>query len=658
MSKMRFTWAAALLVLCVGVLAGGALAQTNWTPGTDNIPASLGWGQSLDASIATTNTGTTTWGTNTSIISVDTPTSAAIASVNRWGATNVPIAGPVEHADDFTGLYTWEFGISAPPIAAIEYATPVGPTTPPTAAALACTWALAQDGSPVGGPYTTLPLAGNDVFMFAFPDLTVDDPGTPANEAQPNGYVAELAGRVPMIVGGYANGTYRPTLNVTRGNMAVFMKRACGLLDTTYVDGTFDDVDNTYPAAGDIQACVDAGIVQGYAVDNTYRPANPVTRGSMAIYIARGLAGGDEFVPTPTGTATFPDVPSTAQPWKYVEYAVANDVVQGYGDGTYRPTSNVTRGSMAVFVYRAFVQSTPSVVALAGPAVTDVDIDTANYIGWSSIDSGLPADPGPAYVGLDVLRLGDADVTVDFALMDGVTVIASGSDTISDIATKKAAAAASGVPYVYAKWDIPAGLAEGTYTLVASVGGAEFAHQPEFTIGDPVPPVEPTVAVWAPATASKNGGGTTTGDATALLTDDDTYYSITNGTDGTTGFNATGPLPTGVVATSATVSNVKKIRIEMVFNTSLANPTDIGFSLMQSGSSGGKRYLVSPDETTTTDATFVYETACEDRIADALWTDRPNYRVLSCGTFCGTQPYASPTYTFNVDMVKAYMTLK
>lgn len=660
MSRMRFMWAAALLVLCVGMFAGGALAVTDWEPGADNIPNAMFWDQSLAATIETTNTGTSfgdVWGLNTSILSVDTPTSTAIAHIDRWGADSVPIAGPVEPdaggAGDFTGLYTWEMGISAPAISSLEYATPVGPTTPPTAIGLSNKWALAMDGVPVGGPYTTLPLAGHDVVVFKFSDLILDDPLTIPNEGIANGQIQELAGRLPMVVQGFTDGTYRPNNVVNRGAMAVFIQRAEQFPLGTY-DGRFTDVPLDFIQAPQIMACVDNGIVQGYS-DNTYHPERAVNRGQMAIFIARGLAGGDEFVPTPSPVvSSFDDVLTTDQPWKYIEYAVDSGVVQGYGDNTYRSAGIVNRGQMAIFIYRAYVQSTPSVVVLAGPAVTNVDLSTVDYNGWSTVTIGEAADPGTAYVGLDVLRLGDADVTVDFALMDGATEIDSSSVTITDIPAKKTAAQASGVPYVYATWDIPAGEPEGTYTLVASVNGEEIERQPAFTIGTPVPPAAPETVVWHPSNVSSNGNGTEAGDAAALAADDDTYYAVTNGTNGTTGFDATGPKPSGVSATT-----VKVIKVEIVFNTTIANPAEIGFSLMQSGSTGGKRYLDSPAETTTTDASFVFETACQDRIADALTADGNNYRIISCGTYCGSvDPYPGATYTFNTDLAEATFTLK
>jgi PKD repeat protein len=129
-----------------------------------------------------------------------------------------------------------------------------------------------------------------------------------------------------------------------------------------YLLVSFPDVPVQPPfwALDQILACVDAGIVAGYP-DGTYRPANPVSRDQMAVYIARALVGGDDKVPTGPATATFSDVPIDYWAFKYVEYAVTQNVVEGYPDGTYRPTIPVNRAQMAVFVARAIATPTAGV---------------------------------------------------------------------------------------------------------------------------------------------------------------------------------------------------------------------------------------------------------------------------------------------------------
>ena len=109
-----------------------------------------------------------------------------------------------------------------------------------------------------------------------------------------------------------------------------------------------------YWAYYQVMACVQAGIVAGYE-DGTYQPTMAVTRDQMAVYVARALAGGDGDVSDGPATATFVDVPKTDWAYRHVEYAVAQNVVQGYDATHYGPGNVVDRGQMAVFIARAMV---------------------------------------------------------------------------------------------------------------------------------------------------------------------------------------------------------------------------------------------------------------------------------------------------------------
>jgi hypothetical protein len=121
--------------------------------------------------------------------------------------------------------------------------------------------------------------------------------------------------------------------------------------------GIFSDVPYWHWAKAYIEACYQAGIVAGFG-GGIYGPSFPVTRDQMAVYISRALAGGDEHIPAGPATSTFGDVPVDHWAYQWVEYAVANDIVAGYDDGTYRPAAEVDRGQMAVFVARAIVTPT------------------------------------------------------------------------------------------------------------------------------------------------------------------------------------------------------------------------------------------------------------------------------------------------------------
>jgi len=177
------------------------------------------------------------------------------------------------------------------------------------------------------------------------------------------------------VVGGYADGSYQPTWQVTRGQMAVFIARALVAPDgdagleswTAPPVPTFPDVDTGFWAYKHVEYLKSLKVVGGYD-DGLYRPTATVTRDQMAAYISRAIADpkGDEGLTgfTPPATPTFPDVPEGQWAYTYIEYAAANGVVQGYpypdpedSDATiyrYLPDVIVTRSQMAVYVARAF----------------------------------------------------------------------------------------------------------------------------------------------------------------------------------------------------------------------------------------------------------------------------------------------------------------
>jgi hypothetical protein len=165
------------------------------------------------------------------------------------------------------------------------------------------------------------------------------------------------------VVKGYTDGTYGPTLSVSRDQMAAYIARAIAGGDSffdTYDPGTtptFPDVPTGYWAYKYIEYCADPAqdVVKGYE-DGTYQPTVIVNRGQMAAYIGRAMAGGDSFFDTydPGSTPSFPDVPTTFGQYKYVEYIADAGVTAGYPDGLYHPEVQVKRDQMAAYVAKAF----------------------------------------------------------------------------------------------------------------------------------------------------------------------------------------------------------------------------------------------------------------------------------------------------------------
>ncbi len=145
----------------------------------------------------------------------------------------------------------------------------------------------------------------------------------------------------------------------------------------------FPDLTPGFWARDAILAAFTAGIVTGYP-DDTYQPSVALDRATMAVYIARALAGGDANVPAGPRNPSFSDVPVGFWAFRHVEYAKSKSIVAGYSDGLYHPDLTLDRGQMAAFVARSMASPTGD-AGLAGytppatPTFPDVPADFWAY---------------------------------------------------------------------------------------------------------------------------------------------------------------------------------------------------------------------------------------------------------------------------------------
>ena len=109
----------------------------------------------------------------------------------------------------------------------------------------------------------------------------------------------------------------------------------------------FSDVPPKHSNYADIAYLLDKGIIS--ADKTAYGVKDIVTREEVAVMVAKavGLDG--------TQRATkFKDVPKSHKNSGYIQSAVEAGIINGYTDGTFKPTTKVTRGHMAAFIARAF----------------------------------------------------------------------------------------------------------------------------------------------------------------------------------------------------------------------------------------------------------------------------------------------------------------
>ena len=147
-----------------------------------------------------------------------------------------------------------------------------------------------------------------------------------------------------------------------------------------HVGDSFADVPRSQSFYSKIETLLHTGITGGCDATH-YCPTSPVNRGQMAIFIAKGIAGGGANVPTsglaggqpydcsPGGTSLFTDVAPTAIYCKHVHYIAAQNVTLGCSATQFCPNTNLTRQEMAIFIAKAIVApgGGPAVPLVYGP---------------------------------------------------------------------------------------------------------------------------------------------------------------------------------------------------------------------------------------------------------------------------------------------------
>jgi len=176
------------------------------------------------------------------------------------------------------------------------------------------------------------------------------------------------------VISGYADGTFRPYANTTRGQVVKIVVAGFGLPIVPPPGGGYSFAD-VLPGSAFfpfVETAAAGGIISGYACGGPgepcdghnrpyFRPGLNVTRGQLAKVVA--LAGG--WPPGNPPAGTFADVAPGSVFYGYVEAAVCRGIISGYACGGpgepcdpgrrpyYRQGAAGTRGQIAKIVFLA-----------------------------------------------------------------------------------------------------------------------------------------------------------------------------------------------------------------------------------------------------------------------------------------------------------------
>ncbi len=275
-----------------------------------------------------------------------------------------------------------------------------------------CSITARQPGTPTYAAATPV----THTFTVNSPFGDVSDSGPNANESAT--FVAAID---EMLSKGITSGClaspleYCPSLNVTRGQMAVFIIRSIyGSNNFTYsptpyfTDATPSAVGSFFPY---IQKMHELGITSGCTA-TTYCPDLNVTRGQMAVFIIRARYGTSfnfDYPSTPLFTdATAASVGSF---FKYIQRMKVDNITSGCTATTYCPDLIVTRDQMAVFMIRGgfnqLLPPTEPIITSASPAtgglgetinVTLTGVNTHFVQGTTTVSAGAGLTVGTVTV--------------------------------------------------------------------------------------------------------------------------------------------------------------------------------------------------------------------------------------------------------------------
>ncbi|MDP3385699.1 MAG: S-layer homology domain-containing protein [Eubacteriales bacterium] len=143
---------------------------------------------------------------------------------------------------------------------------------------------------------------------------------------------------------GYDGGVFMPSKELTRAELVTIINRMNGLAEEKLI--TFSDVAENHWAYVEIEKALAKGYISGFP-DNTFRPDQPVTREQFATIINNLYELDDELQ-----TDEIFDGNLIADWSRFaIERVIANGIMQGYPDGSFKSTGKITRAEGTVALY-------------------------------------------------------------------------------------------------------------------------------------------------------------------------------------------------------------------------------------------------------------------------------------------------------------------
>ena len=198
---------------------------------------------------------------------------------------------------------------------------------------------------------------------------------------------------------GYLDGSFRPLDSVTRQDMAAFLYRLAGSPSYTPTESEMDrfsDVDEGTPHYKEILWMASTKITTGFQ-DGSFKPKANVTREDMAAFMRRAYDyltndASSAWEATASVKEHFSDVFSTTPHAEDIWWLASMGISLGFPDGSYGIGSSVARADIAAFMFRLSVcaeREAARAIPIMGETQTNID-QLVDY--FKSSGSSYPSD--------------------------------------------------------------------------------------------------------------------------------------------------------------------------------------------------------------------------------------------------------------------------
>lgn len=149
------------------------------------------------------------------------------------------------------------------------------------------------------------------------------------------------------IIGGYEDGTFRPSNTIAKKHIARMVVKALNLPKDNLKQPSYKDIPTTHLYYEDIAAAYTAGLFDDASY---FQPDATITRAFMAQILAKAF----NLKSIAANSVSYKDVPASSPYYTPIQLVTMNNIAKGYTeDGTFRPDKVITRAHFSAFLARA-----------------------------------------------------------------------------------------------------------------------------------------------------------------------------------------------------------------------------------------------------------------------------------------------------------------